>query len=79
MFADAGMVDVSVEPMTMVLRDHTAHDNVMGLRSWARSAFERDYLNERDADRWEQMFDDIVERRRFMYAVTFYLTAGRKP
>jgi len=79
MFADAGLHDIRVEPMTMILRDHTAHDNVMGLRSWARSAHKKGHLNDEDADRWEEMFDETVSRGRFMYAVTFYLTVGRKP
>jgi hypothetical protein len=72
------LIDIYVEPMTMVLHDHKAHDNAMGLRSWARSAYERGYLDEQDTDRWEQMFDEVVRQERFMYSVTFYLTAGRK-
>ena len=65
--------------MTLVVRDPTAVDNVMGLRTWARSAQKIGYVSEEDVIRWEALFDGTVTAGRFMYAVTFFLTAGAKP
>jgi len=79
MFTASGLSDVKAETMTLVVRDPTAVDNVMGLRTWARSAQSIGYLPEEDADRWEKLFDDTVASGRFMYSVTFVLTAGTKP
>ncbi len=79
MFSDAGLCQVTVETVTLVVRDHTAVDNVMGLRSWSRAARSSGYLSDHDVTRWERLFDKTVAARRFMYAVTFFLTAGTKP
>lgn len=79
MFVALGLSDVRVEPMTLVVRDPTAVDNVMGLRTWARSAQKLGYVSEEDVIRWEALFDETVAAGRFMYAVTFFLTAGAKP
>jgi hypothetical protein len=65
--------------MTLVVRDPTAVDNVMGLRTWARSAQKIGYVAEEDAIRWEALFNETVAAGRFMYAVTFFLAAGAKP
>jgi SAM-dependent methyltransferase len=78
-FSDLGMCDVQVEPMTLVVRDHTAVDNVMGLRSWAAFAQAAGYVSEEDVTRWERLFDETVAAGRFLWAVTFFLTAGTKP
>jgi SAM-dependent methyltransferase len=78
MFADAGMVDIRVDPMTLVVRDASAVDNVMGLRSWARAACDRGVLSAEDVRRWEQSYDHTVNSGRFLYAVTFFITSGTK-
>lgn len=79
MFVAFGLSDVRVEAMTLIVRDPAAVDNVMGLRTWARSAQKIGYLSEEDVIGWEALFDEIVAAGRFMYAVTFFLTAGGKP
>ncbi|MFD3376540.1 MULTISPECIES: hypothetical protein [unclassified Streptomyces] len=56
-----------VEARTLVVRDPTPADNVMGLRSWAHTAA---------ADRFVAQFDQAVRTGRFTYAVTFFLTSG---
>jgi SAM-dependent methyltransferase len=48
-FVAAGLVDVQIEAMTLLIRDHTAVDNVMGLRSWATTANEHGLLDAEDA------------------------------
>jgi len=79
MFVAFGLSDIRVEAMTLIVRDPTAVDNVMGLRTWARSAQKIGYVSEEDATRWEVLFDGTVAAGRFMYAVTFFLTVGAKP
>ncbi|MBC9729095.1 methyltransferase domain-containing protein [Streptomyces sp. TRM68367] len=74
-----GLGDITVEARTLVVRDPSAVDNVMGLRTWAHTAASRGYLDPEDADRFVVQFDDAVRTGRFMYAVTFFLTAGTLP
>ena len=79
LFTTAGLVDVTVEGAPVVLRDPTALDNAMGLRSWARTACERGLASADDADAWERGLDEASARGCFLYAFTIFLTAGTKP
>lgn len=79
LFAAAGLVDVKVEAMTLVVRDPNAVDNVMGLRTWAATAHQRGLLAADDAAAWPRAIDRAVAAGRFLYAVTFFLTAGTTP
>jgi SAM-dependent methyltransferase len=79
MLAVHGLADITVEPRTLVVRDATAVDNVLGLRSWAATAAERGALDPADAEAFVDQFDEAVTARRFTYAVTFFLTAATVP
>jgi SAM-dependent methyltransferase len=79
MFHDAGLTSVRVESLTLSVRDPAAVDNVMGLRTWARTAAAHKYIAPDEADRWEQLFDETVRDEKFFYAVTFFITVGVKP
>lgn len=79
LFVTAGLSEVQVEPMTLVVRDHRAVDGVLGLRSWAEAAHQAGLLDADDAARWPELFDEAVASGRFLYAVTFFLTAGTRP
>ena len=79
LFVLAGLVEVAVEVVPVVLRDPTALDNAMGLRHWARAAHERGFLPVDDADAWEAMLDDAIAEERFLYSFSLFLTAGTKP
>jgi SAM-dependent methyltransferase len=76
LLVDRGLRDVTTEAHTLVVRDPTAVDNVLGLRTWAASAAAIGYLQPAQADAFEAQFDEAVARGRFLYAVTFFLTAG---
>jgi SAM-dependent methyltransferase len=78
-FARAGVTDVVVEAFPVVLREPTALDNAMGLRSWARVAHERGLLGEEEVERWERGLDDAVAGGHFLYGFSVFLTAGRAP
>ncbi|MEU9102318.1 methyltransferase domain-containing protein [Streptomyces sp. NPDC048361] len=79
MLAARGIHYITVEARTLVVRDPSAADNVMGLRTWAHTAAAQGYLDPVDADRFVTQFDDAVRTGRFTYAVTFFLTAGTLP
>lgn len=68
LFAAAGLEALEVETRTLVVRDPTAVDNVMGLRSWA--------VGTPDEAAWQAAFDAAVAAGTFLYAVTFFLTAA---
>ncbi|MFE9954852.1 methyltransferase domain-containing protein [Micromonospora sp. NPDC005299] len=76
LLAAHGLVDVTVEPRTLLVRNPTAVDNVLGLRTWAATAAQRGALDPAEARAFEDQFDDSVNARRFTYAVTFFLTAA---
>ena len=75
-FIRAGLAEVEVEAATVVLRDPTALDNAMGLRSWASSAHERGLLEAGRAQAWERMIDDAIAHGHFLYSFTLFITAG---
>jgi SAM-dependent methyltransferase/diadenosine tetraphosphate (Ap4A) HIT family hydrolase len=77
--AARGLEDVAVEARTLVVRDPTAVDNVMGLRTWAHTAAARGHLDPAEADRFVVQFDRAVRTERFTYSVTFFLTSGTLP
>lgn len=79
LFHLAGLTDVAVEAAPIVLRDPTALDNAMGLRSWAASAHERGFLEAEDIPRWSRMVDDAIAEGRFLYSFSVFITAGTKP
>ncbi|MGI3228528.1 methyltransferase domain-containing protein [Streptomyces sp. GTA36] len=79
MLAARALEEIAVEAHTLVVRDPTAVDNVMGLRSWAHTAAARGHLDTVDADRFVVQFDQAVHTGRFTYAVTFFVTSGTVP
>lgn len=79
LFAAAGLDEVTVEEAPVVLRDPTALDNALGLRSWAATAYEHGVVTEEDARGWESQLDATVAGGRFLYSFTIFLTAGTKP
>jgi SAM-dependent methyltransferase len=78
-FAQAGLTNVEVEATTIVLRDPTALDNAMGLRSWAATAHENGLLDRTDVVAWEEQLDAAIAEGRFLYAFTIFITSGVKP
>lgn len=78
MFRDAGLERIAIEAMTLVVRDPSAVDNVMGLRTWAATAQQHGHLEEDEVARWEALYDETVADGKFLYAVTFFITSGIK-
>lgn len=79
LFVRAGLTEVTVEAAPVVLRDPTALDNAMGLRTWAQTACDRGILTVDDVAAWERTLDEAIAAGRFLYAFTVFLTAGTRP
>jgi SAM-dependent methyltransferase len=79
MFRDAGLDAIRVGPMNLVVTDPRAVDNVMGLRTWARTASGQGVVTVEEAARWERLIDEAIATKKFFYSVTFFITFGRKP
>jgi SAM-dependent methyltransferase len=76
LFRRAGLEDVDVEALTVVLRDPTALDNALGLRDWAAIAHERGHLAGEDVSAWEREIDAAVAEGRFLYSFSLFATSG---
>ena len=78
-FVEAGLDDVSAEERRLIVRDPASIDNVMGLRSWARTALAQGMMSDPEVDRWETLYDEVVAGGRFLWSVSFFITSGRTP
>lgn len=76
LFADVGLRDIDVAAMTLSVRDPLAVEGVMGVRTWAGSAREQGLMSADDAERWPILLDEAIASGHFLYAVTFFITAG---
>lgn len=79
LFVDARLDDVFMEEKSLIVRDPASVDNVMGLRSWARTALDRGMMTDAEVHRWETLYDEVVAEGRFLWSVSFFITSGRKP
>jgi SAM-dependent methyltransferase len=78
-FAEAGLDCVSVKERRLTVRDPRSVDNVMGLRSWARTALARGMMSDAEVQRWETLYDEVVAKGSLLWSVSFFITSGRKP
>lgn len=76
LFQDAGLDNVTIEAHTLVVRDASSVDNVMGIRDWASFAHDAGFITADEAAAWPLMIDDAAKNGRFLYAVTYFLTTG---
>jgi SAM-dependent methyltransferase len=79
LLAARGGTDIQVEAQTLVVRDAQTVDNVMGLRTWARLARDHGALPDSAVDAWTSQVDQAIADGRFLYAVTFFITAATMP
>ena len=70
---------MAVEERTLVVRDPTSVDNVLGLRSWARAALAQGRMSDAEVQRFETSYDEVVAEGRFRWSVSFFITSARKP
>jgi len=79
LLAARGGIDIQVEAQTLVVRDAQSVDNVMGLRTWAQLAHDRGVLPDTVVEAWTSQVDRAIADGRFLYAVTFFITAATIP
>ena len=78
LFEEAALDDVSVDEKLLVVTEPTSVDNVMGLRSWARTAMDRGLMTGTEVDRWETSYDAVIADGAFLWSISFFITSGRK-
>ena len=78
LFREAGIAELHVEAVPVVLRDPTALDQALGLRDWARFAHERALIERREVRAWEASLDEAAAGGHFLYAFSLFITAGQK-
>jgi SAM-dependent methyltransferase len=78
LFVQAGLAEVQVEAVPIVLRDPTALDNALGLRDWASLAHERGVVEADEVPAWEAALDEAAATGCFLYSFSLFITAGRK-
>lgn len=78
LFEEAALDNVSVEEKVLMTTEPTAVDNVMGFRTWARTAMARGFMTETEVHRWEALYDAVVAEGVFRWSVSFFITSGRK-
>ena len=78
LFREAGIADLHVEAVPVVLRDPTALDQALGLRDWARFAHEHELIERHEVGAWEASLDAAAAGGHFLYAFSLFITAGQK-
>jgi SAM-dependent methyltransferase len=79
LFAEAGLRDIECEAVPIVVRDHTALDDALGLRGWAGLALKEGLIAGDDASAWERMLDESIAGGWFLYAFAIFITRGTTP
>jgi SAM-dependent methyltransferase len=79
MFVEVGLDNVVVEEKRLNVHDPVSVDHVMGLRSWARTASEREMMSDTEVERWESLYDEVIAEGEFFWSVSFFITSGTKP
>ena len=77
LFAQAGLTEVQVEAVPIVLRDPTALDNALGLRHWAGLAHEHGLIEAHEVPAWEVALDEAAANGCFLYSFSLFITGGR--
>jgi ubiquinone/menaquinone biosynthesis C-methylase UbiE len=79
LFKECGLVEVEVFPMTDVRTDYAEVEATLHYEGGIHVAHERGVLSAEEADRLVQSMRETAASGRFMCALTYFLTAGRKP
>jgi SAM-dependent methyltransferase len=79
LFVGAGLKEVTIEAAPIVIREPTALDDALGLRTWARLAHALGLVEADEVPMWENALDDAADAGCFLYSFSLFITAGRKP
>jgi len=77
-FAAAGLEEITVEPVTLVLTDRAVAERVFDLDTTRTLAAEAGVISAKEAENWEQhqLWADAAGQ--FFSSLTFYLVTGKK-
>jgi SAM-dependent methyltransferase len=78
MFVLAGLYAVTVETRTLLTRDPTSPAVAFDIGNWAHDALQRGLMLPADAAAWRLLMEESVSAKTFLYALTFFLTSGKK-
>lgn len=76
---ELGLTAVAVEPATEIATDYAAINSVMGFDRGIRTAAEYGVVTRDEAEHWIAYVEEAARAGRFFYAMTFFITTGRKP
>ncbi|CAA9589965.1 MAG: hypothetical protein AVDCRST_MAG88-4696 [uncultured Thermomicrobiales bacterium] len=79
LYRERGLTEVGVEPMTEVATDYAAINGVMGFDRGMRTTAEHGVVTRAEAERWIAYVEEAARAGHFFYAMTFFITTGRKP
>jgi ubiquinone/menaquinone biosynthesis C-methylase UbiE len=77
--SEAGLVDISVEPRTLIVTDLTIARKLFDLDTTFSHAVQRGIVTQKAVTRWEEDLIAADSRKRMFSTVTFFLVTGKKP
>jgi ubiquinone/menaquinone biosynthesis C-methylase UbiE len=78
LFMNAGLVDVAVEPLTVLLEDYALANQILALEGTVTRAKEAGLVNAAEGARWLANLQDAGMAGRFFGSLTAFIVAGRK-
>jgi len=78
-FVDASLEQVRVVPVTLVLTDHEAAEQLVQLTALANQAADKGAAGHDEAEAWLRDIRAAAEREVFFLALTGFVVAGQKP
>jgi hypothetical protein len=78
LFMEAGLVDVVVEPLTVVLDDYALANQILALEGTVTRAQEAALVTAANGERWLAALQDASAAGRFFGSLTAFIVAGRK-
>ena len=79
MFREAGLFDIVVEPLTWVATDYESIRPLSHFIEGMRLAEQHGVVTTEEVAQWIASLEDVIASGRFFHAVTYFITAGRKP
>ncbi len=79
MFREAGLTDIVVEPLTWIATDYESIRPLSHFIEGMRLAEQHGTVTSEEASHWIAALQDSINAGRFFHAVTYFITAGRKP
>jgi SAM-dependent methyltransferase len=76
---DAGLFDISVEPMTLIITDLAIARKLFDLDTTFSQAVQRGIVTQKTVSEWEEDLIVADRKKQFFSSMTFFLVTGKKP